>query len=204
MTGIPRWNKPANDYVLFQATQRIRSAFNRGFNQNPGRVLEGSRGEERFRGKRDSGNAQKQLLGLGQMLPLALQFAVYLQESGTFQNLSHDQIRRVAGVFDPDAREHLTGNDFDMLVVDGGTLRAVDFLHLADDVADNLRTTAVFQKFAQVDIAFHYLLAPLNRVANLHEHKRGARNGILQNLAVFTALGFLGGLISGNCQEYHQ
>ena len=71
----------------------------------------------------------------------------------------------VARFGDAHLAEHLADDDFDVLVVDGDTLQAVNLLHFADEVFLQFLRSADLEDFVRVHRAFGQLLALLYHVA---------------------------------------
>ncbi len=85
--------------------------------------------------------------------PLVLLFKVELV------NLFAPQERCVARFGDAHLAQHLAHDDFDVLVVNGNALEAVNLLHFADEVFLQFLRAAHLEDFVRVNRAFRQLLA---------------------------------------------
>ena len=82
---------------------------------------------------------------------------------------------RVAGDDDAHLLHHLPGDELDVLVVDLDALRAVDLLHLVDEVALGGRVAGVLEHIGRVERAGRERRALVDPVAVLHENAGAAR-----------------------------
>ena len=72
--------------------------------------------------------------------------------------------------------EHLTADDFDVLVVDGNGLRAVDLLDLVDQVALQLLDAEDRQNVVRIDRTVDERIAGAHALAFLHVDVHGTRD----------------------------
>src|ERR687897_1688213 len=124
---------PDND-VLLQAREAIHLAFDGSVGKDAGRLLERGRREEAVGGKRGLGYVHEDRVVGGWAAFLLLDTRVLGQDSKAVGDLLGEQLR-VAWVVHDHLAQHLAYDDLDVLVVDVYALRAVDLLHLIDQVA---------------------------------------------------------------------
>src|SRR2546430_92535 len=128
-------NQLPDDHVLLQPVQAVDLALDRGVGQHLRRLLEGSRSEERLRRKGGLGDAEDQRLERRLLLLrlLLLDARVLALEDDLVHELAGQEVG-VACVLDAHLLQHLAHHELDVLVVDVDALRAVDLLHLLDEV----------------------------------------------------------------------
>ncbi len=111
-----------------------------GFGENPGGLLERCGGDEAVRRERGFGDAEEEWGAVGGLAAAVHYLLVLFHEAEAIDLLVHEEVR-IADSRDTDRPQHLTADDFDVLVVDGNRLRAVDLLDLVDQVALQLADT---------------------------------------------------------------
>ncbi len=114
--------------------QVVDSAGDGGFGEDARGLLEGGGGDEGLRRERGFGDAEEQGHAVGGLAATVHDLFVLFHEAEAIDLLVHEEVR-VAHARDADAAQHLAADDFDVLVVDGDGLRAVDLLDLVDQVA---------------------------------------------------------------------
>src|SRR3990167_1897546 len=131
-TGTGR-DQTTHHHVLFQAAQEVALAGNRRLGEYTGRLLEGSRRDERLGGQRRLGDTQQHAGVLGNELVVCGQTLVLAQYRGQLHLIALDEggVTRL-GHFD--LAQHLAQDGLDVLVVDLHALQAVNVLNLVDDV----------------------------------------------------------------------
>src|SRR5437867_470777 len=154
----------AHDDVLLEAVQVIDTAHGRGFGQDARGVLEGGGAEEGLGFERGLGDAEQDGLGLGGLAAHFLDAVVFVLEVDLV-DLFAPQILGVARLGDADLAEHLADDDFDVLVVDGHALEAIDLLHFTHEVLLEYLRAADVEDLVRIDGTFGQLLALLDEVA---------------------------------------
>src|SRR5215211_4408279 len=124
---------PDND-VLLEAGEAVHLALDGGVGKDAGRLLEGGCREEAVGGERGLGYAHQHRMVGGGASFLFLDAGVLGEHRKAVGDLLGEQ-RGVAGVVHDHLAEHLADDNLDVLVVDVHALRAVDLLHLVDQVA---------------------------------------------------------------------
>src|SRR5215203_2130523 len=124
---------PDND-VLLQAGEAIYLALDSRVGEDAGRLLEGGRREEAVGGERGLGYAHQDRVVGSLIAFLFLDAGVLGEHRKAVGDLLGEQ-RGIARVVHYYLAQHLAYDDLDVLVVDVHALRAVDFLHLIDQVA---------------------------------------------------------------------
>jgi hypothetical protein len=120
--------------------------------------------KEAFRFQRGFGDAKQHGLGFGGLAAFLVHALVLFFELQLVHLLAPQEVR-VAGFRDADLAEHLADDDLDVLVVNGDTLQAIDFLDFVDEVLLELLRAADVEDFVRVNGALGELLALLDIVA---------------------------------------
>src|ERR1039458_5411608 len=159
-----RRNDVTHDDVFLESAQAVHLGAGRGLGQHAGRVLEARGAQEAVGFERRLGDAQQHGRGFRRFAALFLDDWVFLLEVELFNLLAPEELG-VAGLGNAHLAEHLAHDDFDVLVVDGHTLQAINFLHFADQVFLQFLRAADIEDFVRVHRAFGHLLAFLHKVA---------------------------------------
>src|SRR6266540_3742151 len=154
----------AHDDVFFEAVQVVDAAHGCGFGQDARGVLEGGGAEEGLGFERSLGDAEQDGLGLGGLAAHFLDAVVFVLEIDLV-DLFAPEVLGVARLGDADLAEHLADDDFDVLVVDGHALEAVDLLHFTHEVLLEFLRAADVEDLVRIDGTFGQLLALLDEVA---------------------------------------
>ena len=102
--------------------------------------------------------------GFGGLAAHLLDALVFLFEV-ELVNLFAPEELGVARLGDADLAQHLADDDFDVLVVDGHALQAIDLLHFVDEMLLQFLRAANVEDFVRVNRAFGQLLAFLDEIA---------------------------------------
>src|SRR5205807_4298250 len=137
-------------HVFLQAAQVIDAPRNRRFGEYARGLLERRGGDERVRRQRGFGDAEQKRRAVGGLAAAVHHLLVLFHEAEAI-DLLVDQEVGVADARHADAAQHLTANDFDVLVVDGNTLRTVDLLDLVHQVALQLLDAEDRQYIMRID-----------------------------------------------------
>src|SRR5947207_2603680 len=162
-TGSGR-NDVAHDDVFLEAAQVIDLAHAGRLRQHPGGVLERRGAQETFGFERGLGNAQQDRLRFGRFAAHFFHALVLVLE-GDLVDLFAPEEGGVARLGDANLAQHLADDDFDVFVVDGDALEAIDLLHLVDEVLLQFLRTADVEYLVRHDRAFGQLLAFLHIIA---------------------------------------
>ena len=123
----------ADDYVFLEPDQLVHLAVNGGLGQDPGGLLEGSGRQPAIGAQRGPGDAQQHGVGRGRLAALRQHLGVNVLVEEPVNQLFRHQLG-VPGGINADLGQHLVDDGFNMLVVYGHALGAVDLLHLVDQV----------------------------------------------------------------------
>src|SRR3954452_10047111 len=156
-----RRDELADDDVLLQTQQRVAAGVDRGIGENTGRLLERRSRQPRLGRQRGLGDAHQHRTAGGPLPALGHDPAVLLLELRPLGQLARKQVG-LARLEDVHPLEHLTDDDLDVLVVDRHALRAVDVLHLLDEVQLNGARPEDAQHLVRVDGAGVQLLTDVD------------------------------------------
>src|SRR5213079_1512920 len=106
----------------------------RRFGEDARGLLEGRRGDERAGREGRFGDAEEERDSVRRLAAAVHDLFVLFHEAETIDLLIDEEIG-IADARHANAAQHLTADDFDVLVVDLHRLRAVDLLDLVDQVA---------------------------------------------------------------------
>ena len=172
------------------------------------RLLEAGRGEERLGRKRGFGDAEQDRPPFGQLLAVCRHALVLLGKDGGLDQLPRQHLR-IAAVYDLDLAQHRANDRLDVLVVDVDALRAIDALHLLNEVLLERVLALVLEDFVRIERAFIEPLADLDALTFLHRHVGVVRNvvGVLLTAVVgddHDPFGLLFGNVHGARHERHR
>src|SRR5687768_3838370 len=157
-------NDVTHDHVFLEAAEHIDFAHRRCFGENTGRVLEAGGAEEALGFERRLRDTEEHRGCFGRLATL-LDDAFVLAFEDDLIDLFAPEEDSVARFGDTHLTEHLAHDDFDVLVVNGHTLQAVNFLHFVDQVFLQFLRPADIKNFVRHHWTFGELLALLNKVA---------------------------------------
>ncbi len=130
------WDQTAHDNVLFQATQFITLAGYGSFGQNARRFLERCSGDEGLGRQGSLGDTQQIAREGCRDFTFSFQLTVGNLDARHFSLLAFQELGATSandGAF----TQHLTNDNFDVLIVNLNALQTVNFLHFVGDVAGN-------------------------------------------------------------------
>src|SRR5258706_9092780 len=153
-----RWNNVTHNHVFLEPAQVINTRHGSRFGQNARRVLEGGRAQEAFSFQRGLGDAEQNRLGFGWFAAHLVHALVLFVEFDLVDLLAPEE-RSVSRLGDAHFTQHLSNDDFNVLVVDRHTLEAIDLLHFVDQVLLQLLRSANIEDFMRIDRAFGQLLS---------------------------------------------
>ncbi len=145
-----RGDEAADDDVLLESAQVVDSAGDCGLRQHSGGLLERGRRDERLRRQRRLRDAEQQRRSVGGLAAAVHDLLVLLHEAEAIDLLVHQEVR-VANARDAHRPQHLTADDFDVLVVDRDRLRAIDLLDLVDQVTLQLLDAEDREDIVRID-----------------------------------------------------
>src|SRR5690606_17320395 len=181
-TGSGR-NQSTNDDVFLQAAQIIALTGHRAFGQYAGGFLEGGSGNKAFRRQRRLGDSEQYAVIARRELLFLLGFFVFLENLGVLHLIAFDQ-GGVTRFNDLNLPQHLTYDDFDVLVVDHNALQTVNVLDFVNDVLSQLAHTQQTQNVVRVGRSIGNHLAFLDLLAFEHVHLAPFRNQHLIRISV--------------------
>ena len=111
----------------------LQESFNCTFGEYTGGFLERRRRDERLGCQRGFGDTQQYTFAFGCDLLSLTELLVFFQERGVFHLITRNKAA-VAVLSDEYFTQHLTDDDFDVLVIDAYTLQSVNFLNFVGDV----------------------------------------------------------------------
>ena len=167
-----------HDHVLLQPEERVPLALYGRLGQHAGRFLESCRRDETVGTECRLGDALQQRLVRRRVAALAQHAVVFRLETATIYVFAFQKIR-VARVVHLDLLEHLTHDDFHVLVVDAHALHSVDFLDMVDQVFLHGVHPLDLQNVVGVDRPFGQGFARLHPVAVAHAQVPALGNLIL-------------------------
>src|SRR5262249_21634757 len=156
-----------HDDVLLEAAQVIDPGARGGLGEHTCGILERGSAEEALGFERGFGNTQQNWLRFGGFATHLLDALIFFLEL-EFVDLLTTKEGGIAGFSDAHLAEHLTDNDLDVFVVNGHTLKAVDFLHLVDEMFLQFLWTADVEDLVRVNRPFSQLLAFLDVITLEH------------------------------------
>src|SRR5208282_3111384 len=159
-----RRNDVAHDDVFLEAAQRIHARPRGRLGEHTSRVLERRGTEEAVGFERRLGDAQQHRRGFGGFAAHLLDALIFLLEVQLVYLFAPKELR-VTRLGNAHFAEHLAHNDFDVLVVDGDALEAIDLLYFADEVLLQFLRAANVEDFVRVNWAFGQLLAFFDEIA---------------------------------------
>src|SRR5262249_657455 len=127
------WDNVTHDDVLLEAAQVIDPGARGGLGEHTCGILERGSAEEALGFDGGFGNTRQNWLRFGGFATHLLDALIFFLEL-EFVDLLTPKEGGIAGFSDAHLAEHLTDNDLDVFVVNGHTLKAVDFLHLVDEM----------------------------------------------------------------------
>ena len=147
-----------------EAAQRVGASVDRRVGEDAGGLLEGGRGQPRLGRERGLGDAHELRTTRGRLAALGDHAPVLLLEPHAVHEVGGQQVG-VTRLEHRDPAQHLPHDDLDVLVVDRHALRAVDRLHLVDQVLLGLADTEDAQDLLGVRRTDDQLVADLDVVA---------------------------------------
>ena len=176
-----RRDETSHDDVLLEAAEIVGLPVDRRFREDLGGLLEDdaemndSVESDAFVMPRSSGSA---IAGLA----AALDDPLVLALEDVLLDLLVDQEVRVADVLDADAAQHLTNDDFDVLVVDRDALEAVNLLDLVHEIRRELLLALHAKDVVRVRRSVLQRLAGADAVARLNLDVLALRDQVLARL----------------------
>src|SRR5580765_1209251 len=167
----------AEDDVLLQAEQRVRTTLHRGLGEHPGRLLEGGGREPGVGRERGLGDAHELGTTRSRLAALGHDATVLVLEATALGEHAGQQVG-VTGLDDRDATQHLADDDLDVLVVDRHTLLDVDLLDLVHEVLLRGPGAQDAQHLLGVDRAYGQRGADLDVVAVVDEQAGPLGDGV--------------------------
>src|ERR1051326_1039360 len=167
-----------HDHIFLETSQVIDPGARGRLGEDPGGVLERSGAEEAFGLERRLGDTEQHRLRLGRF-PAHFLHALVLFLELKFVDLLSPQEGSVTRLGDANLAEHLADDDFDVLVVNGHTLQAVNLLHFVDQMFLQLLRAADVEDLVGVNGAFGELLAFLDIIAFEHDDVLADWNEVL-------------------------
>ena len=134
----------------FRPSRRVRAGVDRRVGEHPRGLLEGRRRQPRLGRERGLGDAHEHRTTGRRGAAFGDDLAVLLLELRPLGQLARKQLG-VTRLEDVHPLEHLANDDLDVLVVDRHTLRAVDVLHLLDEVQLDRTRAEDAQHLVRVD-----------------------------------------------------
>ena len=128
LNACARRDQPTHNNVLLETGKFVYFACHGRIGQNLGGLLEGCRGNKAFRGQRRLGNPEKQRFCNRRLLAFSKQPVTFIFELPPF-DLFADHEFRISGHGNHYPAQHLTDNDFNMLVIDFYALQTINFLN---------------------------------------------------------------------------
>ena len=192
-----------DDNVFLQALKRINLALDCSIGQNLSGFLEGCSRQERIGCQRCLSNTKEQWLTNWWVLAFENQIVCNCLELEAV-NLASWQIVRIAWIDNSNLAQHLTSNNFDVLVVNVYTLGYVNVLYLVNDVTKRSVWIGQTQQVVWVYRTLGQLLANLYfaTIGNTWEHLSTSRNGVLADVTFLVMDGQgLAVLVTNNLQR---
>src|SRR5690606_35473936 len=177
-------NQPPDDHVLLQTPELVLQTAHRRLGQHTGRLLEGSRRDERFGRQRRLRDAQQHRLEASRNLALLLDALVDVARPGAVELLAAQQ-RGVARMRDLNLAQHLTDDHLDALPIYLHALQAINVLNLAHQVVGQGLYALQAQDVVRVRLAVRNHLAALDLRAFENVQMAPLRNELLVLLAMF-------------------
>src|SRR5690554_32319 len=162
-------NQTADDDVFLEATQFVALAHDGRLGQYAGGFLERRRRNERVSGQRGLGDTQQHVFVRGRNAALGDHAIVFVQQFGTLDLLTGDEAG-IARINDVHTTQHLTHDDFDVLVVDLHTLQPVDILNFVDDVDRQLFDALETQDIVRIGRPVDDHFALVHHLAVVHQN----------------------------------
>ncbi len=159
-------DKAAHDDVLFEAAEVVGFTGDGGFGEDFGGFLEGGGGDKGLGGERGFGDTEEEVFGDGGLEAFVDHLAVFVFEGEAFDLFIDEEIG-VADLADFNAAEHLANDGFDVFVVDGDALEAVDLLDFVDEEFGECFAAHDFEDVVGVGGAFHEGVASADAVAGV-------------------------------------
>ena len=147
-TGAGR-NQTTHNDVLLETPQIVALAHDGRLGQHPGGLLEGGRRNERVGRQRRFGDAQQDVVVGGRELAGSQRLVVLVEDLGAFDLFADDE-PGVTRLHHLNPTQHLTHDDFDVLVVDLHALQTIDVLDLIDDIAGQRLDTQQSQDVVRI------------------------------------------------------
>ena len=149
----------------------IAFGFDRGIGEDTGGFLEGSSGEERIGLKRGLGDAKDERLADSWALASEDRFGVFSGEAvdGDASSWKHSSITTID---DDNLAEHLTDDDFEVLIGDVDTLGAIDLLDFLEHVDFEFLDVGIVKQLLRVDGTFGDLATTFDIIADFHAEVR--------------------------------
>jgi hypothetical protein len=116
-----------HDHVLLEALQRIHFTKGRCVGQDAGRLLERCRRNETLSLDRCLGDAQEDRFRLSGLATGFDDPIIFVPEIRSLDLLTPESLG-ITRIGDPDLAKHLTNDRFDVLIIDGHTLQAINLL----------------------------------------------------------------------------
>ena len=183
-TGARR-DETAHDDVFLQAAEIIDLTGNGGFGENTSGLLEAGCRDEGVGGERRLGDTEEEWTP-GSGTAAFGDDAIVLFAEAELVHLLFEKEGGVADVFDLDPAHHLTGDGFDVLVVDVDALQAVDLLNGVDEVGLGVLLAQNREQVVEVERAVDERFTSADVLAFLNVDVDAARDGIfLGGLAIF-------------------
>ena len=170
-------NQTPDDHVFFQADQIVRTARNCGFRQNARRFLEGRRRNEGIRLQAGFRNAEQYRRRFGGTSAGRNGLRVFFFQSRLVDLFALQQ-RRVARIGDLQFLEHLTRDDFDMLIVNLHALQTVNVLNFFHQIVRQLFNAHNAQNIVRYGSAVNKHIAFIDVVAFLNRNQLALRQQI--------------------------
>src|SRR3954468_6454451 len=124
------------------------------------------------------GDAEEERGAVGGFAAAVHHFLVLFHEAETIDLLVDEEVR-IADAGHADGTEHLAADHFDVLIVDGNGLRAVDLLDLIDQVALELLDAEDREDVVRIDRTVDERIAGAHALAFLHVDVHGTGNAVL-------------------------
>ncbi len=160
-------NQASHDHVFLQALEIIDLSGHCRFGQHPRGFLERGRGDEGIGLQRGLGDALKHGFAGRRLQSLDRRLGVGVVELGAI-HLFADQERRFACILDFHFLQHLTDDDFDVLVVDLNALQTIDVLDLVDEIFGQRLDAKHAQNVVWHRVAIHQQVADFDEIAFLN------------------------------------